>query len=465
MTEVDKDEARAPVAAQAEIPPASETPGLYSRTMNRAQSVLSKFDIGHLLLVLLGLHLYAMSFPSPSGCASTSDLVFDESYYVPAAQNILNGVASNIEHPFFGKIWGALGIYLFGCDFFGYRIFYVIIGVLAVYVMYLVALNFVSKQKALIAAGFLGFETLFFIHTSLLLLEGPPILFALIGFLAYFKRRYYISAFAMGLSVLSKEWSVYFIFGLILYHLYAMPKEDIKNVFRKNLSGIAVKNILKRDSVRVAIFFAIMILTFALPIWAYDIIYKPYASGFGAITNPIRNFQYYFYYQSLLTGCSSTTAWNCYPWNWILPFNIQPSGYFVITTTVTTTLANGAQRVVTTHPIDWVGIGNLVVWYAIWPIVGMILYKIFARKLTKVDAFIGFWIASTYLPWYYVSLVLHRVEYAFYFINVDPALALGIPVLISWMVPDSNRRVQNAILLVWLFAAIYFFLLYFPVKG
>jgi len=436
-----------PLASPEEIPIAQPTPSLYSKIINRVESFISKFDIGHLLILLLGLHLYAMSFPS-----GNTDYVFDESYYVPAAKDILNGVASNIEHPFFGKIWGSLGIYLFGSDFFGYRIFYVIIGVLSVYALYLIALNFVSKEKALLAASFLGFESLFFIHTSLLLLDGPPILFALIGFLAYFKKSYYISAFAMGLSVLSKEDGVYFIFALILYHLYAMPKQDIRNVFERNAA-------------KIAIFFAIMILTFAIPMWAYDIIYKPVVAGFGSITNPIDNFRYYFYYQSLLTGCTSTTSWNCYPWNWILPFNLNPSGYYVVTTTVTTTLPSGLQKVVNYHPIDWQGIGNLAVWYAIWPITGMIIYKIVRRTFTKVDAFIGFWIASTYLPWYYVSLVLHRVEYAFYFINTDPALALGIPVLVTAMVPDSNKRVQNAVLFVWLFAAVYFFILFFPVKG
>ena len=126
-----------------------------------------------------------MSFPSESG-----DYVFDEAYHVPAAKDLLNLVPSNLEHPFLGKLWGSIGIYLFGNDFFGWRIFYVVIGVLTVWAFYELALNFFSKEKALFAASMLGFETLFFIHTSLDLLEGPPIFFALLGFLAYFKKRY-----------------------------------------------------------------------------------------------------------------------------------------------------------------------------------------------------------------------------------------------------------------------------------
>ena len=169
--------------------PVTKPPGVYDKIWCFAKSKFDSFNIGHLLLILFGLHLFAMSFPSDGG-----DYVFDEAYYVPAAKDLLNLVPGNLEHPFFGKLWGSLGIYLFGNDFFGWRIFYVVIGVLTVWAFYELALNFFSKEKALFAASMLGFETLFFIHTSLDLLEGPPIFFALLGFLAYFKKRYYWAA-------------------------------------------------------------------------------------------------------------------------------------------------------------------------------------------------------------------------------------------------------------------------------
>jgi len=96
-------------------------------------SVINGFNIGHLLLILLVLHIFAMSFPSGN---NPPQYVFDEAYYVPAAQDLLHLVPSNLEHPFFGKVWGALGIYLFGNDFFGWRIFYVLIGTATVGVFY-----------------------------------------------------------------------------------------------------------------------------------------------------------------------------------------------------------------------------------------------------------------------------------------------------------------------------------------
>ena len=407
------------------------------------------FGIGHLLLILLGLHLFAMSFPSGNG-----QFVFDEAYYVPASRNLLALVPSNPEHPFFGKIWGALGIYLFGNDFFGYRIFYVIIGLLTVWVFYELALVFLSREKALFAASFLGFETLFFIHTSLLLLEGPPLLFALAAFLLYFKKHYYLSAVAFGLSVLSKEWGIYFIGAFYLYHIFATRKIPFSTFIKK------------QALVRMAIFLVIIILVIGLPLWAYDAAYHPTTDTGVAITNPVQNFEYYYTYQNGLkiSPGDANNTWDHFAWGWINPFiKVNPSVYYATSVTVTTKLPNGTSVQSTYHPIDWLGIGNLVIWYSIWAIVPLIIINLaFFRKQRDLSVFIGAWIAATYLPSIYLSAIVHRVVYAFYFINVDPALALGIPLLVTMLAPDSVKT-QRVILGIWLAAAIVFFVLFFPV--
>lgn len=453
---------------------------LFPKIVAYIKDKFSSVNIGHLLLLLLGLHLFAMSFPNGS-----TDYVFDECYYIGSSgscnnhfdQDLLRLIPSNLEHPFFGKVWGALGIFLFGDNFFGWRIFYVLIGVLCVWVFYELARVFLSKEKALFAASLLGFETLFFIHTSLALLEGPPILFALLGFLAYFKKRYYWSGVAMGLSILSKEWGLYFVGALLLYHVWATKHTAIRTL----LTGVQLKRLL--------IFMAILLLVVALPLWAYDAAYHPYTSTTafvgvkyivdpqtnttitsttttyshsGAISNPIQNWEYYLSYQSSLTGCGTVNYWNCYPWSWILPFNIEPMAYYSIGVAVTTTFGNGQQVVSVYHSIDWLGIGNLVIWYSIWIIVPVLAVKVLRRNVTSFDALIGCWIAATYLPWFYISLVLHRVEYAFYFINVDPGLALGIPMVITFIAPD-NVKLQRALMALWFGAAVLFFVLYFPV--
>ena len=460
----------APVAVGANLP-------LTVQIKNYLFQHFSTLNIGHLLLMLLGLHLFAMSFPSAS-----DQMVFDEAYYVPAAKDLLAFVPSNLEHPFFGKIWGALGIYLFGSDFFGWRIFYVLIGIAAVWAMYELALVFFSREKALLAASLLGFETLFFIHTSLLLLEGPPILFALLGFLSYFKKHYYISAICFGLSILSKEWGIYFVFALFLYHVWATRHEK----FGKLFSGKSFKTLL--------VFALLVVVVVGAPLQLYDVVYHPYrntittvqtiyevnrTSGLTVTTTSTttnhtdfvnffwENFIYYYTYHTGLTLSNSdaSNAWDHIAWNWVLPWvKINPSQYYVTTVTVTTTASDGTVLTKTfLHPIDWQGIGNLVIWWSIWIIVPVIIFKAIRRQATQLDALIAALIIGTYVPNLILSSpLIRRVVYAFYFINTDPALVLGIPMVITFISPDSIK-LQRVLMALWLGAAILFFILFFPV--
>ena len=115
------------------------------------------------------------------------------------------------------------------------------------------------------------------------------------------------------------------------------------------------------------------------------------------------------------------------------------------------------------HPIDWLGIGNLVVWYSFWPVSAVIVWKFLRRKAGEVDVLAGSLIAATYLPLFYISLVTHRVEYAFYFINTDVGVALGIPAAITFLAGE-NKRLEGSLILLWLAAAVVFFLYYFPVN-
>lgn len=446
--------------------------------------MLRGINIGHLLLIIFALHLFALSFPSDT--SNGNGMVFDEAYYVPASLDLLHGVANNLEHPFFGKVWGALGISVFGDNFFGWRILYAVIGTLSVWMMYELARQFFSKEKALLAASMLAFENMFFVHTSLLLLDGPPVLFALAGFLAYFKRRYYLSALGFGLCILSKETGVFFLMALVIYHLWANSKR-LRVPGTPGTPGTPGPPIGLR---KILVFAIILSLVVGLPLWGYDYAYHPYdkttvvvesvinvnpitnttvttttttTSESGPVTNPIQNFEYYYTYQSSLTGCGTINQWNCDPWSWILPFRVGPLPYFVSSVTVSSTDANGTLRVATYHPIDWQGMGNLVVWYSIWLVIPVVAWKVFSRNAKEVDVLAGSIIAATYLPLFYISLVSHRVEYAFYFINTDVGLALGIPMVIGFLARGKVQE-ERLLIMLWLVAAVVFFFAYFPVN-
>jgi hypothetical protein len=74
----------------------------------------------------------------------------------------------------------------------------------------------------------------------------------------------------------------------------------------------------------------------------------------------------------------------------------------------------------------------------------------------------GWMIFSTYAPSLALSSIFDRVAYAFYFINVEPGLALGIPMVIGFISPDGSG-LQRVLMGLWLGAAILFFILFFPI--
>ncbi len=138
-------------------------------------------------------------------------------------------------------------------------------------------------------------------------------------------------------------------------------------------------------------------------------------------------------------------------------------GYYVETVTVSTSSNGTVISTQVLHPVDWQGIGNLVIWYSIWIIVPVLIAKIVTRGIKPLDALIGTWIFATYAPSLLLSEVYHRVVYAFYFVYVDPGLALGIPMVVGYIASDSVK-LQRVLLLVWLAAAVIFFILFFPVR-
>jgi dolichyl-phosphate-mannose--protein O-mannosyl transferase len=437
------------------------------------------FRIRDLILISFALHLFAIGFPSDGG------KVFDEAYYVPAAQDLIHGVPSNPEHPFLGKLWGSIGIAIFGDNWFGWRIPMVAFGLLTIYVFYHLARFFLDEKKSLIAATFFSVDTIFFIHSSVLVLDVPPIFFSILGFYLYFKNRYLLSASSFALAILSKESAVLFLLSLLIYHLI-LKRNLLRNPLRIN----------KIAWTQAGRFVVVLISIVILSLWAYSSAYQPKTETEvqvrvitfvddngnpvsnitstetvekGQINNPIDQIKYIVSYQSSLTitNQSDTTFWNNYAWGWIIPYQADPPLYYqnTIKSEIVTKAGDEVISSITIekNPISWRGIGNFPIWLSIWGIIPLVSINIIRKRATRIDYFIGAWILGTYIPWIFVSAFLERIVYAFYFINVVPVLALGIPYFVE-KVSKGNKTREKIILYAWLAVAVLFFLYYYPVN-
>ena len=423
----------------------------------------------HILLLSLALHLFVISFPSDGG------KVFDEVSYVQASLDFMAGKASNLEHSFLGKAWAGFSIAVFGNSWFAWRIPSVLFGLFSIFVFYCLARIFLNEYEALCASAFLSFENVFFTHSSLLMLDVPPLFFGILGIFLYCKGRYWSSAAVLSLSFLCKEWGIMFA---------AIVAVDSIMQNGRNLTAKSLR--------RGVIFLLIYLGGIFLAMWAYDLIYKPvgqmqvaqdtvnvYENGNVAkkerqgtenlpIRNPVDHLRYMRNYHSSLVMKDHEwiDAWNNVPWGWISPFYVKAPIYFQTTLTRNITLSSSDQKVESvtkiTHPITWTGMGNLCIWLSIWLVAPFCVFRILTRRSVHLDYLILFWIIFTYLPWFYVSLVMKRIVYSYYFINTVPALCLGIPHLIACLAPSDKTK--KAVLAIWLAATIGFFFYFFPVN-
>ncbi|CAN5750035.1 phospholipid carrier-dependent glycosyltransferase [soil metagenome] len=124
------------------------------------------------LLALVAGALRAWRFTSPHR------LYFDETFYIPDARLYLHGpgpgAGSEVTalHPPLGKWLLAAGIQIFGDRPGGWRITALVVGTLAVPLLYLLARRLLgSRFYAAVAAGFLAFDFLAFVQSRIAMLD------------------------------------------------------------------------------------------------------------------------------------------------------------------------------------------------------------------------------------------------------------------------------------------------------
>jgi len=434
--------------------------------MNKISKVLASITIRELILIWLAIHLLLITQPNSP--------VFDEAHYTQAARDLLKGVASNIEHPFLGKAWGALGMLIFGDNAFGWRIIIIVFGALPVYPFSPLARRYLSERMALLAAAYLGFDHMFFTHSGLFLLEIPALFFAILAFKYYFERRIVLAAVSMGVSILSKETSLFLLFTLILLHLATTRRPSTQGVLK------ALK------------FTGVLLATIAIPMQIYIsayglsaserlvnkgvVVVAPDSSVISTtttwvrepqyITNVFEHWHYILTYHSSLTIKDSNVGPENYPWNWFIPTQQREMIYYraevIKNITYYTDGVYAGSRIERVCPINWRGVTNLPLWYSIWLVTPLSIYLIARRRLNEGVVLTLLWIIGTYLPLLGISIIFNRIEYPFYFINTLPALALGLPLTISML--NVEKSVKDGILAVFLGWTAASFLLYFPLN-
>lgn len=164
---------------------------------------LGRFHKEHPLLIDLLLVALILRLAYLNAVATP---VFDESFYVPAAQQILTtGVDPNVEHPPLVKLILAGSIALFGDSPLAWRLPSVIAGLASIAVFYFIALELSKgKKTAALAAALLAFDPLHTVLSRTAMLDIFMLAFALGGCHFMLKRNWVLAGLLFGLGFASK---------------------------------------------------------------------------------------------------------------------------------------------------------------------------------------------------------------------------------------------------------------------
>ncbi len=375
-------------------------------------------------------------------------LIFDEKYYVNVARIILGrphdldvypdavlGVDPNHEHPPLAKLIIAFSMFVLGDNAYGFRLPSAISGTLSIFVFYLLMRRISrSKTLALVSSFLFSFDNLVFVHSRIATLDIFMLAFMLIGFYFYFAKRTLLSAAALSLSTLSKIGGIYGFATILVYHLLKRPSES--DVIEAGSRWRAKLEWLEKFGIAYVACFMIS-LTILDRFW-------------GGYENPFEHLSFIYSYtlalsRPVLMGIES------YPWQWLI--NEVKIPYLTVEESV-----YADHTLVSTYvSVAFVGAMNPFILFFTIPSIAYMAY-LYGRKKDNSSLFVIAWFTCTYLPFYPMWIIGHRISYIFYFLNTIPSVCAAVTFLIL------DQRPPKILIGVYLIAVIVSFILLFPFK-
>ncbi len=362
-----------------------------------------------LLMFVLAAHMVQIGFPD-------SSKVFDEVHYSLSSLATLRGEAANAEHPPLPKLIGALGIGLFGDNWFGWRFPQVIMGIVGLFAFYLIVRRFLGDPWALGSTMILAVDPVFFIHGGTLLLDMAPFMFGFVAIELYLRGNLRLSAVMMGLAFLAREMTIFLFVALAVFHLV-----------RGRARSMNMRRVMKTGLTYTLIAFVV----FMGLLWAYDLKFQVASaasitnyvsvnvvidSNSSAITtiantvqstskdlmwNPVQHLVFIYNYhgpQGMVIKANVDSF--DFAWNWIQPVQFSRNGsvyplsymfnsptYFRVDVDVT---ATGPEGTTVKHyqPIWYRAQPNVFFWFSTIPVLASLVYGMLKRRNVVFGSFV-----------------------------------------------------------------------------
>ncbi len=367
-----------------------------------------------LLLFVLGAHLAIAETPRDA-------FVFDEAYYVPAARQLIAGIASNVEHPPLAKGLIALSIMAFGDHGIAWRLPSILAGTVAILLLYLLTRRLADKRTALLAAFLLSFESLWFVHSSIAMLDIVAVTLGLAALLLLVRGEWVWTGAVVGLSMLAKETTVVLVGVAALYAALRCPP------------GTPARK-AAREAESVLFFVGVSALVvFLAGLQIYDSAVGVFPNALAHVAGMIRH------NRAIAAPAFSDTV---QPWQWFSGFT--PSGYFV------TSVAIGKDLKRTF--VQYMGQPNLVVVLLIWLALPLSIPLVRRRDENAL-----LHVTVLALSWaFFAAVAFSRITYPYYMLQLVPSLCVLVAVFLS--------KLPRAAVLTFGVGVVLWFLAWFPVN-
>ena len=425
-----------------------------------------KISISHIILTSLSLHMLVI--------ASTQIYsISDENIFLSMMRFFLVGEdhapyqlpgLSLIVTPF---------VYLFGDSWFAWRLPIIGFNMVFLYFFYKVILRHTTKNNAVLISIIISFDTLIFVHSSLMVRDIPILALGFMSLYLFFNKKYYLMGLVLGTGAVIKETMAFFLIFIIAYYM-------IMN-YRNIITKISSPKFLKTPLV----VFCITGLSFLIPLGIYDNTidvyeYETYDTGgimkqyyeysigekntelpIGTIKEPFSHLSV-FLFKGYFSNASEDNSKDNF-FNSIVPFRQQEEIFDATTEKFDFTNVEGNVLYVSKVYETYWGGYNAVnpIWFVgFYGTLGLIVLSIWKRNdQLKNTSFLVVGIATMFVPYLLISLI--RDTWTYYFIYSVPIISLGMILLTDKI---KNNKLRQGIKISIVVCVMASFVYYFPIR-
>jgi 4-amino-4-deoxy-L-arabinose transferase-like glycosyltransferase len=415
-----------------------------------------------LLIVSLVAQVYKIDQPCTAPCKTVAahTLIFDEAYYVSAAEVIAgikpaaSGKYSNVplnkdpnaEHPQLAKVLIAGGIKLFGDNAKGWRLPSVLFTLIALAAIYGLVIGLGgSGWLAVGTTAVAALDNMLMVTGRIAILDIFGVAMMLVSANFYVRGRPLLAGIALGIGVNMKETSLYLLAGYVLFEAARFVRSwwvehDRSHWFRNYArpAGIVVLASLA---------------TFFLVFWIMDLLVPAYDPG-TKITyagSPFTHFFHIFHYAGELHAVPNAVGIPSTPWEWLLDQRAIDYARVAVNS-----LSNG-QIIASRATLYFQGEVNPFIIFLAIPALFTAVWA-WWRENDRLSLFGAAWVLGTYLPAVYESTINGRVAYLYYILVSLPGLYL---ILARFF---SRKGMPTAATLGWAVALVYSALNLYPIR-